>query len=309
MLNKIFWLSLFGVLLVLTSCVPLQDSTFTPVTPNPPTPIPEPTFEFSQDIQIQGEVVVLEHLNLSFPISGPVLELSVEQGDFVQTGNLIAMLDTRQLIADINRAEGELALAQARLDRASTGPHEAEIQEAAIAVTSIASQRVWTIATATAQASDIAVAQARLDLLLAQPFPEDVAVAEAEVKQAQLNLESSQARLELATLTAPTDGTVTEVYVNAYEYASIGQPIVQISNLSEMTAQFEMDDLEVVNLKIGDTMPVTFEALPGVEAIGRVVGIMPNDRGDRDFIVLFGLETVPEGVLWGMTAEIIIPQE
>jgi hypothetical protein len=55
---------------------------------------------------------------------------------------------------------------------------------------------------------------------------------------------------------------------------------------------------------------VTFLALPDVEVDGRVLSFLPNERNEeRPLIVLVGLETIPEGLLRGMTAEVAIPQE
>jgi multidrug resistance efflux pump len=167
------------------------------------------------------------------------------------------------------------------------------------------------IAEATAQAIDLADAEARLDYLLAQPLPEDVAVAEAELKQARLNVEAARARLNLATLVAPSEGTVTKVFVNAYEYASVGNPIVQMSDLTELVVEVEMDDIEVSNVDIGDVLLVSFDSLPGIAVEGSVISISPSEArtDERNFTVLVVLDTIPEGLRWGMNAEVIIPQK
>jgi multidrug efflux pump subunit AcrA (membrane-fusion protein) len=140
--------SLVLVFLILCSCVPTSQNTITPVSP---TQIPEPEFEFNQEIRIRGKVIILDQLNLSFPMSGVVLELLVEKGDNVQQGDVIARLDTSSLLDDIARAEGELAIAKAILERDSAGPHDPEIEVAVIEVTAIASQPTLNSAQATAQ--------------------------------------------------------------------------------------------------------------------------------------------------------------
>ncbi|MCK5429009.1 MAG: efflux RND transporter periplasmic adaptor subunit [Anaerolineales bacterium] len=311
MLNKKYLrygLLVIVLLLTVTGCESQVENSPTPL---PTTQLSEPEFEFDQDIRASGKVIILNQMNLSFPISGHVLELTVQEGDYVQEGDLIAKLDTNSLIAEVARAEGALTVAQARLDRVMAGPHESEVTEAEIEVTAVASRPSLFIAEATAQAADLAVAQARLDYLLAQPLPEDIAVAQAEVKQARLNVEASRARLNLANLVAPADGTVTEVFINAHEYASVGNPIVQMSDLTQLVLEVEMDDLEITSIDLGDVLLVTFEALPGVVVEGSVISIMPNDArvGERNFTVLIVLDVIPEGIRWGMTAEVVIPQE
>jgi multidrug resistance efflux pump len=308
MKNKLVYYGLLLIFLLLTACSNQVEDTTTPV---PSTPQSQPEFEFDQDIRANGKVVILNQMNLSFPMSGKVTELAVQEGDYVQEGSLIAKLDTSSLIADIAKAEGELTVAQARLDRVLAGPHESEILQAEIAVTAVASRPILTIAEATAQAIDLADAEARLDYLLAQPLPEDVAVAEAELKQARLNVEAARARLNLATLVAPSEGTVTKVFVNAYEYASVGNPIVQMSDLTELVVEVEMDDLEASNVDIGDVLLVSFDSLPGIAVEGSVISISPSEArtDERNFTVLVVLDTIPEGLRWGMNAEVTIPQK
>lgn len=292
---------------VITSCSSPVENIASPV----PTPIfSAPEIDFNQDSRARGKVVRLDHWNLSFSIPGQVVELFIEEGDVVKAGDLVAKLDSTSLITQVVQAEGELSLAQAKLARVMKGPHEAEITEAEIAITAIAARRPLNSAQSTAQVYELAAAEARLDYLSAQPFPEDVAVAQAEVEQALLNAEAAKARLKMAGLFAPTDGTVTKVFVNANEYAGAGQPIMEISDLTKLFVEVEMDDLEVASLEIGDSLIVTFEALPGIDIEGQVIRIKPSEASDseRSFVVLLDMEEIPKGLRWGMTAEVVIPQ-
>jgi multidrug resistance efflux pump len=191
------------------------------------------------------------------------------------------------------------------------GPHESVIAETQFQATAVALQPVETITETIALESEMAAAQARLDYLLAQPLPEDIAVAQAEVTQAQLNVEAKRAQLELALLVAPTDGTVIEVLLNDHEYARVGETVVQMSNLDRLSVQTEMYDFELVGISLGDTAIISFDALPGVEIEGSVYGIVPDDseaRGGR-YIVMLRLSEIPEGLRWGMTARVVIPPQ
>ena len=103
---------------------------------------------------------------------------------------------------------------------------------------------------------------------------------------------------------------MTKVFIKAYEYAGTGQSIIQLSDFSSMALKVGMDDLEVVNITIGDKLLVTFDALPGIEVEGQVVSIMPNEQsGDRNFSVVLGFETSTDALKWGMSAEVQIPQK
>ena len=163
---------------------------------------------------------------------------------------------------------------------------------------------------ATIQVADINSAQARLDYLESLPLSEDVALAQADVDRAQTSVDSAKIRLEKSVLVSPINGTVIDVFIHAYEYAGIGQPIVRLSDLNDLSVEVWMDELDVAGLSIDDKATVTFEALPGISAQAIITSFTPNmDINDpRDFKVELKLLDVPDGLLWGMTAEVSFNQ-
>ena len=136
-------------------------------------------------------------------------------------------------------------------------------------------------------------------------------MAQVEVERTKIKVDTARLRLLQADLVAPMSATVTKLFVNPYQYVGIGQPIVQLSDLTRLNVETEMNDNEVVGLMIGDVARVTFEALPGVEVKGVVVSIQPFDerQGGRNFVVVYELNEIPPGIRWGMSAEVYIPAE
>ncbi len=86
-----------------------------------------------------------------------------------------------------------------------------------------------------------AEAYAQVDLLRAGARAEDVAVAEAAVAQAQAAVEQAQVAWERARLIAPYDGTVGAVWVRVGETVTPGQPALAIGDLSAL--RIEITDL------------------------------------------------------------------
>lgn len=136
-------------------------------------------------------------------------------------------------------------------------------------------------------------------------------MAQVEVERTKIKVDTARLRLLQADLVAPMSATVTKLFVNPYQYVGIGQPIVQLSDLTRLNVETEMNDNEVVGLMIGDVARVTFEALPGVEVKGVVVSIQPFDerQGGRNFVVVYELNEIPPGIRWGMSAEVYTPAE
>jgi multidrug efflux pump subunit AcrA (membrane-fusion protein) len=267
--------------------------------------------QYASTIFSTGRVLPIEKMTLSFSLSGHVEEILVQEGDFVESGDVIALLDQSLLLSDLMRAEADLALAQARYNKVLTGTHPYLQTEAEYEATSAASGTVFGLADATAQAADAGAAQARLDYLLAQPLPEDIAIAEAELDQAEAEVERVKTFLARAELVAPVDGTILNVYIHAHEYTSPGQSIVQLGDISNLAIETRLDDIEAAVINVGDTALVTFEALQDIKVDGNVISIKTELNGveSKNFVVLISLINPPASIKPGMIGDIRMQTE
>lgn len=129
--------------------------------------------------------------------------------------------------------------------------------------------------------------------------------AQADVDRAQASLDSAKATLAQATLTAPFDGTIASVDISPAETVVPGQVVIQMGDLSHF--QIETTDLserDVPSVKVGQAATVSVEAL-NQKLSGRVTDvsrISSTVGGDVVYKVTIALDTQPQGLLWGMTA-------
>ncbi len=134
--------------------------------------------------------------------------------------------------------------------------------------------------------------------------------AAADLARAQALLESAKATLlTQSTLTAPFDGTIVSVEIAPAETVVPGQVVIVLADLSKY--QIETTDLserDITRVQIGQQANVFIEAL-NEEFTGKVVDI---DRvsstlgGDVVFKVTIELDQQPKGLLWGMSADVLI---
>jgi HlyD family secretion protein len=96
-----------------------------------------------------------------------------------------------------------------------------------------------------------------------------VSEAEAGLKHAQINLGHCK-------LTAPMDGVILQRGIEIGSLAAPGVMAFQIANTSEMKAVFGGSDIQVGQLKQGQSQTLTSEAIPGVQLIGTITRIAPN---------------------------------
>jgi HlyD family secretion protein len=191
--------------------------------------------------------------------------------------------------ADIAAAYAQIQQAQAQLDLLQAPARSAEV------------------AAATAE---IRRAQAQLDLLAAGARPESVAGAEADVAAAEAALSQARAALAETELRAPWAGTVAALDAKVGEQVGPGSPVVVLADLTVW--QIETDDLtelNVVRVREGDAVAITFDAIPDLELSGRVMRIKAigeNKMGDITYTAIIQPDQYDERLRWNMTASVII---
>jgi HlyD family secretion protein len=134
--------------------------------------------------------------------------------------------------------------------------------------------------------------------------------AEADVARMQALLDSAKAILDTQyILVAPFDGTIVSVDIAPAETVIPGQAVILLGDLSRY--QIETTDLserDVTRVQVGQSANVFIEALEE-EFTGKVIDV---DRisttlgGDVVFKVTIELDDQPEGLLWGMSADVQI---
>jgi multidrug resistance efflux pump len=137
-------------------------------------------------------------------------------------------------------------------------------------------------------------------------------VADARVQQSQSALEVAQATLAQGLLLAPYDGTVVQVNIAPGEYIQPGQVISVIGNLDHLQVETtDLSERDIPNVKLGQIALVHVKALDA-EFSGKVTAISPIADivgGDVVYKVTVSLDEQPEGLLWGMNAEVEINTE
>jgi HlyD family secretion protein len=156
---------------------------------------------------------------------------------------------------------------------------------------------------------DLALAEARLndarrayDRLLKGPDSEEVAAAQARVAAAQ-------ATLRLAYLSAPFDGTITQVIPSAGDQVSAGVTGFRIDDLSSLLVDVQVSEVDINNVRIGQDATLLFDAILNKEYKGRVVQVGQVGetlQGLVSFTVTIELTDADELVKPGMTAAVSI---
>jgi len=218
----------------------------------------------------------------------------VNEGDHVDKGQVIAVLDSKDLSAKLRQAEAELAVAQARRNEVAAGARDEEIKQAQAILQRAKSEQLQAekefnrtgqlhqdkfISRAALDNAESAykVATARvseseehLRLLQAGARPETLALHEAQVSQAEANVRYVRSLLDKTRVVSPISGTLIERYLDVGEVVMPEKPLVVIADTSQLLINAEVDETDAGRLKLGDPVEITAYAYPGQVYKGRI---------------------------------------
>lgn len=136
--------------------------------------------------------------------------------------------------------------------------------------------------------------------------PDAIAVAEARVAAAQ-------SALEMAEITAPFDGKITQVDVLEGDVVTQGNVAFRMDDMSRMYADIQVSEVDINKVEVGQEVTLTFDAILAEEYQGTVVEVAQAGdmvQGVVSFKVTVALKDADEDVLPGMTtaANIVVSE-
>lgn len=284
-----------------------------------------------------------EVINVGAGADGVLTAVLVQEGQQVRAGQVIALIDCREIESQIDeaRALAEKArqnrlrlLRGSRPEERRKAADETAVAEAQFKQAQLQHQRIAQLFKSAVvskeeldqAARDLAVAEATLNatknqqaLVNAPPLPEELARADSEVGLAQEQARTAKARLDKCTVKAPLSGTILRTFLKAGESVStvFPQPIVSLADTSQIRVRAEVDERDVGRVYVGQSVIVLADAYPEKRFAGKVsrVGAAmgrkkvrtgdPAEKSDRDVLeVLIDLEGTGEYLVVGLRTSV-----
>ncbi|MBW4582523.1 MAG: efflux RND transporter periplasmic adaptor subunit [Tildeniella nuda ZEHNDER 1965/U140] len=257
------------------------------------------------NISANGSVLPERSANVSPKSSGILKQLLVKEGDRVREGQILAYMDASNLQGQYTQARGQLAQAQANLDKLVAGNRSQDIAQAAAqlandkaALASAEStfqqnqqlsndgalaQRdlITSRATRDQAAAQVRKSQQALDLQKVGSRPEDIATARAQVVTAQGALQTIQADIDDTVIRAPFSGLVTKKFADPGAFvtpstagssaSSASASILALASTNQIDAY--VAEANIAQIKIGQSVKIQADAFPGKTFEGKVVQV------------------------------------
>ena len=253
-----------------------------------------------------GTIFPRDQATVAAKISAQIKTMGLLKNQVVKAGQVIAVLESRDLAAQRNEAVAALNQERANERSVTTGTipqTNAQDQralrdaQAKVRTASATYERRLVlyqkggISKKDLEASQMELTTAENELRLAEQTvvlrtkainPNDRALAAARVQAAQQRVATLDAQLGYATIRAPITGIVTDQFQYQGEFAAAGGRLVNIADISEVIVKVPFADTVVAQLKVGDTATVLPTDTSGEEMTGKVTLISrSNDPLNR----------------------------
>jgi RND family efflux transporter MFP subunit len=230
----------------------------------------------ASQITLSAEFRPFEETDLHAKVAGYLKDISVDIGDQVKAGQVIATLDINELKSDFNRAQADYHNAKLDYDRIS------EVVK-------------------------------RKPGLLAQA---DVDKAQATYEMAKANMEHAKTFFDYATITVPFDGVITKRYVDpgALIQASTNSstqtlPLVHVADNTRLRLDFPVPEAAVPQIHVGTPVQVTVQAT-GQAILAKVARSTGKiDSATRTMETEVDIENKDLRITPGMYASVVIDLE
>jgi HlyD family secretion protein len=230
---------------------------------------------------------------------GELLDIPVEEGSYVEAGDLLARIDSTTPDIRLRQARAGVELAEAQLDLVLQGARSEDIRQAEEALTQaedalrlaqedfrrmenlLASGSVTRqqhdeaesrLSAARARSNSAAAALRKLENLAR---PEEVRAARARLKQAEAAVELLEQQVRDCSVRAPSSGYVTQKLAEPGELVAPGTPLFIVADLSRVYLTIYVPEADLARVRLGQAAEVSGDAAPARPLPGRVVYISP----------------------------------
>lgn len=250
-------------------------------------------------LQLQG-MVDTHPINIATKLPSRIHQLLVHEGEPVKAGQVLALLDSPELMAKTEQAASTLTGAEALRQRTDVGPRKEDIAslraawQAALASQALASRTaerarvLFAEGVIAAQRRDEAVAaeavahqhallsQSQYQRGLAGGREEDRQVASAQVQIAQAGVQETRALHQEIRLVAPVDGEIDQSFGNPGEVVLSSIPIFTLLDMHDLWVVLNVPENVFHGLKLGTEVEGTIPALDDRRIRFRVSYIRPQ---------------------------------
>ena len=245
-------------------------------------------------VSTNGKIEPIRNFEAHAPIATTVQHLLVKEGDHVRKGQLLLQLDDADIRSQAARAQAQVKTAQADEFALRNGGTQEEILNVDAQLAKARSardvakrnldalrrlQKQGAASEGEVRQAENTLRSAQADVTLAEQKKRDrystpeIAKVEAQAAEARAAYNAAEDALSKSNVRAPFDGTVYSLPVKQGAFVQAGELMLQEADLSHVLVRAFVDEPDIGRLKTGQSVDVTWDALPGRSWSGTVTTI------------------------------------
>ncbi len=283
-------------------------------------------------VQGEGALFPLDQASIMPKVAAPVQKFYVHRGDHVKRGQLLAVLENRDLVYAAAESKGAVDQAQSnfKTTEVSTLPDsvlKAQTDLQSARDTRDSAKRVFesrqqlfkqgAIAGRSVDDAQVAYQQAEGQFRAAEAHlktlestrQDQLDSAAAQVRSAQAHFDSQAAQVAYSRIVSPISGIVADRPLNIGEMANPGSPVITVVDISRIVAHVNVPQSEASAIRVGQTAALT---QPGNkdEIAGKVTMVSPaTDPNTTTVQIWIDIDNPDERLRPGMSVHAAIATE
>jgi HlyD family secretion protein len=274
-------------------------------------PVEVTVVQFSTDVPVQvfglGTVEAQTISKIGFETAGTLIELKVDHGDPVKTGDLLGRLQSREQEARVTQARAAVTQAKAAIEQAQSAVEKAAVVlKQKIDINARRQQLVQSGAVSREAAADTQAGADIANADLSQAHSA-VSVARANLEQAEAALAFEVSRLAKYTLYAPFDGMIMARHKDLGSALNANESVFTLVDPATIWALVYVDETRAGQIEVGQPAVVTRRSAPNSRMEANVVRIdIESDRVNEERRVYLRCTGCPLTFHVGEQAEAVI---
>ena len=234
---------------------------------------------FSESFPALGELKPIKESVVNSEVNGLVLQVNVEEGDRVRAGQLLAVLDSKDLTNQLRQSQENLSkkLAEKNLSEITFGRKQISLKE------------------------DL-ISKAEFDTA-----ETDLKIKQREVESAKLQIKLSRSELSKANIKSPINGLVSKKYIKNGEFAQPGKQLFEIISINPLKVEISVPSQYLSQIKIGQPLDVKVDSLPDKVFKAKIIKINPQaDQETRSIVLIAHINNSDEALKAGLSVNCLI---
>ena len=230
-------------------------------------------------VSASGKIQPKKSVSISAETMGKVVNLTVNEGDFVKAGQPLLQIDPRNLETQVQNREASLSAARSTLDQTKSQADNARTALKQAQDDFRRQESLWKQGLTTKELYDRAANTVKTQETNLRQAEQSIKTQEDRIRVEQSNLDSAQHDLSKVKIVSPIPGLVTRRNIEEGETAVVGTMnnagtvLLTIADMSIIEAEVEVDETDIPFIAKGEKAKITIDALPDKTFPGTVTEV------------------------------------